>query len=110
MGLKMVTPVTDYYLLKYDKNLTIMASRIFGEDIVESAYVSKITHTGVTGSNLEREIVGLKEQGFDTVQDEIDNSGKDIVITFKNGSSVEFTNSEWGGIASSDISSAVMIE
>lgn len=106
----MVTPVTDYYLLKYDENLTLMASRIFGEDIVESAYLTKITHTGITGSNLEREIVGLKEQRFDTAHDEIDNSGKDIVITFKNGNSVEFTNSEWGGISSFDVASAVMIE
>lgn len=106
----MVTPVTDYYLLKYDKNLTLMASRIFGEDIVESAYVTRITHTGVTGSNLEHEIVRLKEQAFDAIHDEIDNSGKDIVITFKNGNSVEFTNSEWGGIASFHVASAVMIE
>lgn len=107
----METPVSDYYLLKYDKNLTIMASCIFGEDIVESAYVTRLTHTGVTGSNLEREIVQLKEQRFDTVHDdEIDNSGKDIVITFKNGKSVEFTNSEWGGIAPFDVASAVMIE
>lgn len=81
----MVTPVTDYYLLKYDKNLTLMASRIFGEDIVQSAYVTRIMHTGVIGSNFEHEIVRLKEQAFDVAHDEIDNSGKDIVITFKNG-------------------------
>ena len=106
----MVTPVKDYYLLKYDENLTVMASRIFGENNVEAAYVTRITHTGVTCSNLEHEIVRLKEQMFDAAHDEIDNSGEDIVITFKNGNSVVLTNSEWGGIALFDVASAVKIE
>ena len=93
-------------VLKEDKGLTENAKMIFGEDFVIAAYYSAnyyehkkddAEHRKYILNNLERDSEKNKK-----VNGVIDQDGMDIVIDFKNGKSVYFSNSEWGAMDSYD--------
>ena len=86
--------------MKRDFNLETMAKNIFGHDIVKSAYVATWKFDSSTeGQKNER----IARDSFTSVDGEIDNGGKNIVICFVNGNDIHFTNSEWGSISNIDL-------
>lgn len=86
-------------VMRKDKNLTMAVKNIFG-DIVDSAYV---TTWNIRSSRLEIS-ERIKNEFYESAEDEIDIGGKNIIISFKNGKSVYFTNSEWGSMSAIDLS------
>jgi hypothetical protein len=88
------------YAIRKDVNLLKMAVSIFGEDIVETCYIT----TGTYGKRVEKEIeLSLANEAYKKVEDVIDIDAKHIIIKFKNGKYVLFTNSEWGSISNIDM-------
>lgn len=87
---------------RYDKILTKMAHNIFG-DIVKAAYVT----TWDIDSKLEEVVERLDKCEFKCVgSNKIDYGAETIWIEFTNGKCVEFSNSEWAFIRSSDKSNS----
>lgn len=87
-----------------DPNLEQMAKNIFGDDIVDSAYVTTYNFTHCVNDAPKR----LDDELYEKVEDEIDLDSKDIIIKFKNGNAIILTNSEWGCLASIDLSDCRM--
>ena len=85
---------------KRDPILEKMAKAVFGEDIVDKAYVTVMVHS--CDSKEETEAL-LTENLYKEESDDIDLEGKAIIIQFTNGKSVSFMISEWGIIESVDM-------
>lgn len=90
----------DKVVIRRDMILEKMASRIFGEDIVDSAYITTWDYGNSGKGEVEKR---LKENIYESDTDGIDNGAKNIIIKFKNGHAVLFTNSEWGSIDAIDM-------
>ena len=97
-----------YYLLKdfhleewYNvfQDVTTEAYDIFGEDILDRAYL-RVTY----GTNIE-EVKTKIRNGVYRAQEHtgcIDVGGEEFIVVFKNGKCVWITNSEWGDVHSWD--------
>lgn len=91
---------------RYNEKLTEIAKNIFGEDIVDSAYVTTwdlMSPKGEIIKRIEKESEHYSDSNPDCKPNEIDTDSKEIVVTFKNGKSVEFSSSEWGAVRSCNI-------
>ena len=90
----------DKVVIRRDMILEKMASRIFGEDIVDSAYITTWDYGNSGKGEVEKR---LKENIYESDTCGIDIGAKDIIIKFRNGHAVLFTNSEWGSIDAIDM-------
>jgi hypothetical protein len=90
----------DIYVIRKDANLLKMTVAIFGEDIIESCYITTWDYKTYTKKEIE---LFLANEAYKKVEDVIDIDAKNIIIKFKNGKYVLFTNSEWGYIRNIDI-------
>lgn len=93
-------------ILKEDKGLTENAKLIFGEDLVSAAYYVENYYEHKKDDVKHRERI-LKSFEYNAEKNkkivgEIEQDGMNIVIDFKNGKSVYFSNSEWGAMDSYD--------
>ena len=88
--------------LKKDQILTDNAKMIFGNDLVSTAYYADYYYAHHGEKEKQHILDGLKRQSKinHNVCGEIEQDSLNIVIDFKNGRSVLFTNSEWGSMSS----------
>lgn len=78
------------HFLRLDPKLTEMAKNIFGDDMIDSAYVS-IEGSGIASDELDEEM-------YKKIDEHIDIDYKKIVLKLRNGRMVLIYTSEWGNI------------
>lgn len=81
----------DYHLRS--KKLTEIARNIFGEDIIDGVYVEYFDKKDIQNIKKDIESKNKNSENF------ISCDNKTVVVKFKNGNLISFTNSEWGSIA-----------
>jgi hypothetical protein len=84
-----------------DDLLEKAAKGVFGADIVAAAYVTTYRYDDCTVDEIDERLERAKCK---EKLDYIDNSSKTVIIEFKNGRVVRFTNSEWGSISTISLS------
>ncbi len=77
-------------IVRKNDNLLNSAKLIFG-DIIVSAFIT---------TEVKEDLNYTEASFFTEVDNYIEYDGEDIILTFSNGKSVLFTNSEWASIQS----------